>query len=316
MDIVFIGSSNFGLSCLQRVCDMVCCNVVGVITAHEKFRISYRPEGVQNVLHADVEGYCRIENIPYVTLDNSMQDEALLRARNNWHPDACLVVGWYHMIPKTWRDLAPAYGLHASLLPDYRGGAPLVWAMINGETETGITLFQMDSRVDTGPIVGQLSEPIFPDDTIATLYERIEYQGWELITQYLPQLANGKEKVYKQDDTKRRLMPQRCPEDGQIDWSRDAEYIDRFVRAQTRPYPGAYSTLEGTVLHIWKAGFRNLEIGINKTGMVIKENDSYWVQCGQGSLKLLEVEHGGKIYKQQELTKIFLSGGLVLGKED
>ena len=93
------------------------------------------------------------------------------------------------MIPKRWRELAPAYGLHASLLPDYSGGAPLVWTMINGESETGTTLFKMDSGIDSGPIVGQKAEPIWNDDTIATIYERIESREIELIERYLPLLA-------------------------------------------------------------------------------------------------------------------------------
>jgi methionyl-tRNA formyltransferase len=82
-----------------------------------------------------------------------MNEPGLFQTVTSWNPDAFLVAGWYHMIPKIWRNLAPAYGLHASLLPDYSGGAPLVWAMINGETKTGVTLFQMDDGVDSGPIV-------------------------------------------------------------------------------------------------------------------------------------------------------------------
>ena len=123
------------------------------------------------------------------------------------------------MIPKRWRELAPANGLHASLPPDYSGGAPLVWAMINGESRTGITLFQMDAGVDFGPIVGQKEEQILPSDTIATLYSRIEERGLELLQEVLPQLVHGTLKLKQQDENKRRIMPQRSPEDGLIDWN-------------------------------------------------------------------------------------------------
>ena len=89
-----------------------------------------------------------------------MRDPALLEKVACWKPEAFLVSGWYHMVPRKWRALAPAYGLHASLLPDYSGGAPLVWAMIKGEEKTGITLFQLGDGVDDGPILGQAETPI------------------------------------------------------------------------------------------------------------------------------------------------------------
>ena len=149
-------------------------------------------------------------------LERSMNKPGLFEAVAEWKPDMFLVAGCYHMVPKRWRELAPAYGMHASLLPDYSGGAPLVWAMINGETKTGISLFQMDDGVDFGPIAGQKEEPIYPGDTIATLYDRIEERGVELLRNKLPQLANGtlKLKLQLQNETKRRIMPQRSPKDG------------------------------------------------------------------------------------------------------
>ena len=174
MNIVFIGASKFGLRCLKLLNKMNCCHVSGVVTAPKTFPISYRPEGATNILYADVPTYCKDHGIEYRVMDNGMQDQDLLNQAQKWRPNAFIVVGWYHIIPKIWRNIAPAYGMHASLLPDYTGGAPLVWAIINGEEKTGITLFQMDSGVDTGPIIGQLEEKIREDDTIATLYDRIE----------------------------------------------------------------------------------------------------------------------------------------------
>ena len=174
MRLVFIGSSAFGLKCLQTCLEIPEVNVVGVVTAPKTFGISYRPQGVTNVLYADVVGLATANNVPVAMLERSMADPLLLENVNAWKPDAFLVAGWYHMIPKSWRKLAPAYGLHASLLPDYSGGAPLVWAMINGETKTGLTCFQMDDGVDSGLIAGQRKENTLPDETIAMLYTRIE----------------------------------------------------------------------------------------------------------------------------------------------
>jgi len=179
MKLVFIGAGHFGLRCLELVCGLPEVRVTGVVTAPPVFSISYRPTGVTNVLHAGVAGDAEAQGVPVAILQQRMNESGLLESVQTWQPDAFLVVGWYHMIPKAWRALAPAYGLHASLLPDYSGGAPLVWAMINGETKTGITLFQMDDGVDSGPIADQSKEPIHPTDTIATLYPRIERSaGW------------------------------------------------------------------------------------------------------------------------------------------
>ena len=141
------------------------------------------------MLYAEISAYCKLHEINCCELSSGMNDSALLEKVKKWKPDAFVVVGWYHMIPKIWRDLAPAFGMHASLLPDYSGGAPLVWAMMNGESTTGITLFKMDEGVDSGPIVGQFPEPIYSHDTIATLYGRIEERGLQLLSRFLPDLA-------------------------------------------------------------------------------------------------------------------------------
>jgi methionyl-tRNA formyltransferase len=289
MNLVFIGASRFGLRCLELAAQLPDIRIVGVVTARQTFSISYRPEGVKNVLHADVAGYCETQALPYVVLENSMKDAALYSAAQAWRPDVFLVAGWYHMIPKNWRALAPAYGLHASLLPDYSGGAPLVWAMINGEVKTGISFFQMDDGVDSGPIVGQVEEPIFDRDTIETLYERIEVRGLELLKTELPRLSSGNADFLVQDESRRRVFPQRSPKDGRIDWMQGAAYIDRFIRAQTRPYPGAFTVFDGRQVTIWHAMLL-IDAGLTdlKPGHYRFDGSSLIVGCGDGAMLLLE----------------------------
>lgn len=184
----------------------------------QRFPISYRPESVINVLYADVESYCQRHDIPCAAIQLGMKDEALYIKVSAWQPVAFLVADWYHTIPQRWRDLAPAYGLHASLLPDYSGGAPLVWAMINDEKKTGITFFQFGDGVDSGPVLGQVETEIHDDDTIATLYTRIEELRLALITEHTPARAVGAAVLTPQDESKRYILPQRGPKDGLIDW--------------------------------------------------------------------------------------------------
>ncbi len=266
------------------------CQVVGVVTAPEKICISYNPVGFTNVLHGNVQGYCEQNHIPYVVSDSGMNQEGLFESAQDWNPDAFIVVGWYHMVPRKWRELAPCYGMHASLLPDYSGGAPLVWAMINGEKRTGITLFQFADGVDNGPIVGQCETEIFVDDNIASLYDRIEDLGLDLMSTYCPKLANGTANFLPQDEKKRRIFPQRCPDDGKVDWSRSAREVHDFIRAQTKPYPGAFSYLGDTKIYVWSSMFvSDSPKNLLPSGGIYLQGEDLLVGCGDILLKLKDV---------------------------
>lgn len=309
MRLVFIGASRFGLQCLDVATQVEGIEVVGIVTAPATFAISYRPAGVKNVLHADVAHFAEDRGIPVTIIDKGMGSPELLRRVQQWRPDVFLVSGWYHMVPRAWREIAPAYGLHASLLPDYSGGAPLVWAMINGEERTGITMFRMDDGVDSGPIVDQLAEPIYADDTIATLYDRIGERGLQLVRQCLPAIASGRLVLQAQDETRRRVFRQRGPEDGLIDWTHDAIEIDRFVRAQTRPYPGAFSSLGGEKWSIWRAEVIDVSIVDEMPGRILPFEAGYVVTCGRGRLRLLEVSCHERNYGASELGELLGAGG-------
>lgn len=306
MRLVFIGSTNFGMKCLKECCSINNIDVVGIITAPKKFDISYSKSKVNNVSHADFYRFANDQNIPIESIKKSMHDELLVNSVLKWNPDLLLVVGWYHMIPKSYRSIAPAYGLHASLLPEYSGGAPLVWAIINGEKKTGISLFQMNDGVDSGPIAGQKVEIIRSNDTISSLYKRIEEKGMSLISEVMPILAKGELKLTIQDESKRSIFPQRSPSDGLINWNESSSFIERFIRAQTKPYPGAFASFKGKKLHIWKAESQKKEIS-NKSGKIFKNYKSQFsVSCGKGSIKLIEVNYESKFYTGDQLVNLFV----------
>lgn len=309
MNIVFIGSSKFGLRCLEHITGLQDVNLVGVVTSKETFTISYSVEGVKNFLYADFPSFCKSKNIPYLILELSMKDSKLLDSVKKWQPDIFIVVGWYHMIPKQWRDLAPAFGLHASLLPKYSGGAPLVWAMINGENETGITLFKMDDGVDSGLILDRAKEPIYDNDNIELLYSRIEEKGINLLERSLPKIINGEATFEVQDESQRRVFPQRTPDDGLIDWNKDFKFIDRFVRAQTKPYPGAYTIFKNNRLIIWKATLNN-DLTTGLPGTVFEREGIYHVCCGYGSLILNLIQYKDKEFLSSQMKSLFSSGSI------
>jgi methionyl-tRNA formyltransferase len=154
-----------------------------------------------------------------------------------------------------YRDLLPdrvlraprlaALNLHPSLLPAYRGRAPINWVLVRGERETGITLHHMVARADAGDIVAQRAVPIAPRDTALSLYLKIEQAGIELLAEALPQVAAGTAPRIPQDLSKSNYVGRRRPEDGRIDWSWPAERIDCLVRAVAPPWPGAFAEIEG-----------------------------------------------------------------------
>lgn len=312
MRVLFVGASAFGLKCLEEISRLSEISVVGVVTAPKNFSISYSNTVVTNVLHVDFATWSAAHRLPCFEMQHGMNDPSLLDWVTALTPRLVVVVGWYHLLPKAMREISPAIGLHASLLPDYSGGAPLVWAMINGEAETGISLFQLAEGVDSGPIYGQESVRILSEDTIATLYGRIEQRGLALLRNHLPRIARSEAVPWVQDESKRRVFPQRSPSDGRIVWEHGADYLDRFIRAQTRPYPGAFTTLGGDRLTIWAAS-QSENSGRCTPGAVIRDGDSYRVCCGSRSIILEAVQYRDQDIAGNELAGLLGSGGQMLG---
>jgi methionyl-tRNA formyltransferase len=253
MKFLFIGATGFGLRCLKQMSTLNNVTICGIISNAETFSISYNKTGVKNVLYADFETHAKENNIPFYRMKENMKEETLHMFFDSCTPEFVISIGWYHLIPGTLMSKCKFAGLHASLLPDYSGGAPLVWAIINGEKRTGITFFLMDKNVDSGDIIGQKATQITDDDTIKTLYDRIEVLGLELINEYIPKIVDGSVVYIKQDESKRRIFPNRKPDDGLIDWTWNKQRIKNFIRAQTKPYPGAFTILNGKKVIIWDA---------------------------------------------------------------
>lgn len=307
MRVVFIGASKFGERCLRQLTEISSCEVCGIITNDAVFKISYAKSGVVNCLHEDFTSVAAEHCIPIYRMEAGMNEAGIANSLMHWEPDAIIVVGWYHMIPKRILEQYRVFGMHASLLPDYSGGAPLVWAMINGEKATGITFFQFDSGVDSGPIVGQEKVKIDEDDTIATLYQRIENVGVRLLQRYIPKLASGNCVFTQQDDSKRRTFPQRSPEDGKIDWPRmTAERVRNWVRAQTRPYPGASAFFADRKISIWSVEVvtRPIELA---AGEVLVEGATILVGCAKDSAVSITDSSEGLGYWRQ-LSGQYLQG--------
>jgi UDP-4-amino-4-deoxy-L-arabinose formyltransferase/UDP-glucuronic acid dehydrogenase (UDP-4-keto-hexauronic acid decarboxylating) len=170
-------------------------------------------------------------------------------------PDLLFSFYYRSMLKKEILEIPPlgAMNLHGSLLPKYRGRAPVNWVLVNGETETGVTLHFMTEKPDAGDIVGQAAVRIAFDDTALTLFGKMEKAASRLLAELLPRIANGEIPRRPNDLARGSYFGGRRPEDGRIDWSRPAMEIYNLIRAVTRPYPGAFSELAGEKLTVWWA---------------------------------------------------------------
>ncbi len=206
--------------------------------------------------------------------------------------DAMVVVGYGQIIPQNVIDLAPLgiINVHASLLPKYRGAGPIQWALVNGETRTGVTTMRIDAGLDTGDMLLKRATEIGPGENAIELGNRLAQMGADLLVQTLDGLAAGTIVPEKQDPAAATYSPLLKKEDGLIDWSRPAAEIHNRVRGM-QPWPGAYTTLRGQKLHIWKSRTEIRAAGAPGALISVKP---LLVSCGEGVLELLEVQSEGR----------------------
>jgi methionyl-tRNA formyltransferase len=208
-------------------------------------------------------------------------------------PDAMVVVGYGQIIPQSVIDIPP-YGIvnvHASLLPKYRGAAPIQWAIAKGETRTGVTTMQIDAGLDTGNMLLKAETEIGPEETAVELSGRLSPMGADLLVETLRVLDAGTIVAQPQDPAEATLAPILKKEDGRIDWSRPAPEIHNQVRGLL-PWPGAYTTFRGQILHVWKSRVGGMAAAA--AGAVLAGRKPA-VTCGESStIELLEVQLEGR----------------------
>jgi len=228
-------------------------------------------------------------------------------------PDILLVVGWTQLIKPPLLSLPriAALGFHASLLPKYRGRAPVNWAIIHGETETGNTMLVLEPGADEGDIVSQRKISIAFDDTCRTIYEKVSQTECEMLDEVLPLIRQGRLPRVKQDEAVATVMPKRRPEDGLIDWSWASNRLYDWVRALTHPYPGAFTfSMEEKVL-VWKVEIAQATAN-DAPGLVSHDSDGWpLVATGDGHLRLLQVEcRDSGVVSGLQAARSFLNSGL------
>jgi methionyl-tRNA formyltransferase len=290
MNLIFCGTPEFAVPTLEKIIAQNPAVSLVVTNPDEPSGRGYElkaPAVKQAALRAGLEVYQPAK----------LKDPATVRFLSGRKPDAIVVVAYGHILPQWMIDL-PRLGcinLHASLLPKYRGAAPIQWALMRGETVTGVTTMRIDAGLDTGGLLRKREVEILDDDSTETLGARLSHVGADLMMETLRGLDRGDLPAQPQDYSQATLAPILKKEDGRIDWGLPALEIWNRIRG-LRPWPGAYARFRDKTFHVWSA----LRPAAGETmaldpGAIVALKGKLRAICGQGSmLELMEVQLEGR----------------------
>jgi methionyl-tRNA formyltransferase len=282
--VVFMGSPDFSLPILRSLANTY--TVVGIVTQPD------RASGRGRELKAPpVKLVAEELNIPVIQPEKLREPEAMEQLRL-WNPDLIVVAAFGQILKKDVLYL-PRFGcinVHASLLPRWRGAAPINAAILHGDEETGVTIMKMDVGLDTGPILTQRSIPLTRDDTAGSVFEKLSQLGADLLLETLPDYLSGKIEPVDQSEEGMTYAPMLKKEEGQLEFTHPADELERRVRA-FNPWPGAFMDFDGTLLKIHRA---HVAEGEAETGHRLVHGDQPAVGTEAGLLILDEVQPAGK----------------------
>ena len=286
MKIIFMGTPDFAAASLEALIDSRH-EIQAVVTQPDK------PKGRKGELTpSPVKVIAKREGIK-VYQPLKVRDEEFVDTLRAYNPDVMVVVAFGQIIPLSILKM-PKYGcvnIHGSLLPKYRGAAPIQWAVLDGEKETGITTILMDEGIDTGDILLKKTIKIDTDETSGSLFDKLMALGAETILETLDELEKGNLTPTKQGESPTAYAKMLTKAMGLIDFTRSAKELDCFVRGMD-PWPSAYTLLAGKTLKLWKV--RAVEKS-GKAGSVIEiGKESFTIACGEGAIEVLEVQLEGK----------------------
>lgn len=274
--------------------------VVGVVCQPDK------PAGRRLDLHAPpVKDCAHAHAVPVFQPQNIRTPEALEHL-SGWRPDLIVVAAYGKIIPKTMLDLPPGgcINIHASLLPKYRGAAPMQWAIARGETYSGVTIMQVNEELDAGDILLQKSVALKPDETGGSLHDSLATLGAQALLEAITLFKQGKLVAMPQDKAAVTYAPLLKKEDGEIDWTHSSVSIERRIRA-FHPWPSSFTWLGNKRLKILAAHLSTVEASDIPGAIINRQDKALTVATGQGSLTLDRVQLEGK---KAMLTAAFLAG--------
>ena len=287
MKLVFLGTPDFAVPSLEKI----------IASKHEILAVVTQPDkpvGRNNVLTPPPVKVCALKHGLRVLQYNKIRTEGVGDLKN-LAPDIMVTCAFGQILSQEIIDIAPRgiINVHASLLPKYRGAAPIQYSVINGDTETGVTIMQTEAGIDTGDILSVEKTPIYPDETAGELFERLSEIGAKLIVETLDKIEAGKIMPVKQDETKATHVKMLTRETGKIDWTKSAKDIKNLVRG-TNPWPAAHTFLNGKTLKIFVVDTLDGDFD-GQIGEVLRADKKLVVKCGQGAVEIFEIQsEGGK----------------------
>lgn len=284
--IVFMGTPEFAVASLAALVKNGF-NIVGVITAPDK------PKGRgRQLMTSAVKDYAQEQNLTVLQPTN-LKSEEFLAELKELKADLQIIVA-FRMLPEVVWGMPPmgTFNLHGSLLPQYRGAAPINWAIINGEKETGVTTFFLQHEIDTGNIILQEKEPISKEDNVGSLYERLMQLGAQAVVNTVQLIEQGNVETKTQPDASTlKSAPKLFKETCEVNWDQTAEQVYNFIRGLS-PYPAAWTILNGKKFKVFGSEISNKSIEVGK---VESDNKSFVrIGCGKGSLLIKDLQLQGK----------------------
>lgn len=299
--IIFMGTPEFAVPSLQTLIDHQY-NIVAVITAPDK------PKGRGQQLSESPTKECAIQNKIPVLQPTNLKDPSFLEALKGYQANLQIVVA-FRMLPEVVWSMPSlgTFNLHASLLPQYRGAAPINWAIINGETETGVTTFFLKHEIDTGAIIFQEKEPIFSQDTAGSLYERLMDKGAQLVLKTVKAIEKGDYPAMEQrTEAPIKHAPKIFKETCEINWDQPTHKIINLVRGLS-PYPAAWTTINGRTFKIYKVTSVTEEVNSGDHYFTDQKNFLY-LKSADGWVNIDELQPEGK---KRMTTKDFFRGNRI-----
>ncbi len=303
MNIIFMGTPDFAVPSLQRLLESHH-KISAVVTAPDK------PKGRGLQLSSSaVKQFAEKNNLP-VHQPEKLRDESFVNEIKKLQPDLIIVVA-FRILPNEVYTI-PKFGsfnLHASLLPKYRGAAPINWAIINGDKETGVTTFFLKDKVDTGNIIIQQSCSIEENDNAGTIHDKLAHIGADAVisTVNLIEMTNGNVPVENQDDSGASPAPKIFKDDCRIAWDKPAEQVHNFIRGLS-PHPAAFTKLNEKIVKIYQSKKTISQDNQMKAGEVMIEDSKIYVSCSDFKLEILELQIEGR----KRMTAIdFINGHLL-----
>ncbi len=311
MKVLFMGTPDFAVVTLDKL----------IASEHELLGVVTQPDKQkgrgQELSFSPVKELALKHGIP-VYQPNKVKDVEFLDMVRAMAPEVIVVAAFGQILPKAFLDIPP-YGcinVHGSLLPKYRGAAPIQYSIIDGESETGITIMYMDVGIDTGDMILQAKLPIAENETGGSLFDKMSHLGADLLLEALDQLKAGTVLRIPQDDEQATYVKVLNKDMGFLDFSQPAVKLERMIRG-LNPWPSAYTYLEGKTLKLWQASVEPLKDSSAKPGQVIElRKDSFVVATGDEALVIKELQLEGK---KRMTTDAFLRGypvapGTILGQ--